>query len=248
MRRVPTVIRPVLLMALVCTTVLLNALDACTTVPPLGTSGTTSGGSSGLGGASPTSSSTTSGGSSGSGGAGACGPDAGPAEGSTCEPSTCTPACALGTSCTQNGCSDWASRPMPNPPATGLPNPSSYSVGPGVVVDNITTLIWQEPIVDDAGTCSDGCTYQDAVTYCDGLTIAGSTWRVPTRIELVSLLDYTQTNGELIDPAYFQSTSADCFWTSTPFTGSTNMWVFDFQTGAILQTAVSTSCHVRCVH
>src|SRR5580658_7985396 len=38
-----------------------------------------------------------------------------------------------------------ASWPMPNPPGIGLPNPAEYDIGPGVVVDEVTGLIWQEP-------------------------------------------------------------------------------------------------------
>jgi hypothetical protein len=136
---------------------------------------------------------------------------------------------------------------MPNPRDSGLPNPASYSLGAGVVVDDVTGLTWQEPIAS-TGTCSGGCTYQDAVMYCKSLALAGASWRLPTRIELVSLLDHTQNSGELLDPAYFQSTGATCFWTSTQLTNSGSFWYVDFASGNILYNSVNTSCHVRCVH
>jgi hypothetical protein len=269
MRWISLGVRPFLPIALLLTTLVLAALDGCTTVPradPPAVAGSTTSGSSGAGGAraSSTSSSTvavgttTSSSSSGAGGAPVCGPDAGPADGGTCTVvAVCDGGCgATGTTCTPTGCGDWARWPMPNPPSMGLPNAASYSVdaGAGVVVDNVTKLTWQQPI-GDAGSCSNGCTATAAADYCNNLVLAGAQWRLPTRIELVSIQDYTQTNGVFINPTYFPGTPAGFFWTSTPVASTPGAngyagyaWGVDFQLGTNEPEPSTMSFHVRCVH
>jgi hypothetical protein len=99
--------------------------------------------------------------------------------------------------------------PMPNP-GTSLPNPASYTTSDGHVVDNVTGLWWQ-----GVAGCAAGCTQVDAAAYCEGLTLDGSSdWRLPTRIELVSIVDYTKHNAA-IDPTYFPGTLTHAYWTST---------------------------------
>jgi hypothetical protein len=264
MRSVPVGIRLILAMALVSVILLLGALDACTIVPvSSGTSlaaGATTGSGSGSGGAGASSvssasatGSTTSSSSSGLGGAVVCGPAPVPAGGGTCTaPSVCTPICDAGTTCTPTGCGDWAEWKMPNPPDSGLLPPASYSADAGVVVDNVTNLTWQQTLAD-TGTCSGGCEYMEAGSnYCATLTLGGASWRLPTRIELVSLQDYTQPSGApLIDPVNFPNTPLACFWTSTQGAGYPPgyTWFVDFQTGVNQPpTADSQSCYVRCVH
>jgi hypothetical protein len=57
-------------------------------------------------------------------------------------------------------------------------------------------------------------------TYCTNLTLAThSDWRLPTFIELVSILDYSQ-NAPAISPTAFPSAPGLDFWSSTPFAGA----------------------------
>ena len=81
----------------------------------------------------------------------------------------------------------WANWPMPNPASAGLPNPQTYDTStPGVVRDLVTGLEWQ-------AQGHDGFDWPDAVDYCQSLTLDGeSDWRVPSRIELVSIYDSTR--------------------------------------------------------
>jgi Protein of unknown function (DUF1566) len=82
----------------------------------------------------------------------------------------------------------WANWPMPSAPTSGLPNPQSYSTAvAGVVVDNVTGLWWQSDVLDQA------VSWDTAMCYCSKLDLAGhSDWRVPSRIELVSIYDETR--------------------------------------------------------
>jgi hypothetical protein len=122
--------------------------------------------------------------------------------------------------------SSWADWPMPNGPAdvvAGAPNPDSYTDNrDGTVTDNVTGLMWQQtvPSIHDFPF---GCPWADAVAYCQTLTLASySDWRLPSRIELVSLVDEerydARTIGRLsIDPTYFPNTpGTHYFWSSSP--------------------------------
>ena len=83
---------------------------------------------------------------------------------------------------------------MPNVRLAGLPNPHSYDTQtPGVVVDRVTGLIWQRKLTEKFYT------FQQAEGLCDRLELAGHRdWRLPSRIELVSLLDTTRIQPSIV--------------------------------------------------
>jgi hypothetical protein len=88
----------------------------------------------------------------------------------------------------------WATWPMPNDPASGLPHPQSYDTSvAGIALDKVTGLTWQRDAY--ALAAADGGLADEilatAAAYCAGLTLGGFyDWRVPSTIELVSLLDF----------------------------------------------------------
>ena len=87
--------------------------------------------------------------------------------------------------------------PMPHGPESGFPNPMSYSVADGVVSDEVTRLKWEQasPLAD--------FTWEDAARHCDALELGGfSDWRLPSTIELLSLIDFTKT--PMIDQTVFR--------------------------------------------
>jgi hypothetical protein len=102
-----------------------------------------------------------------------------------------------------------ANWPMPNPVSTSLPNPMHYTVcGDGAVRDDVTGLVWEQGSTDLGDFVS-------ATNHCQVLSIAGGGWRLPTAIELASLLDFT--NVPAIDTQAFPETPSESFWTSTIF-------------------------------
>jgi len=119
----------------------------------------------------------------------------------------------------------WALWPMPNPASTRLPNPHRYErtlvAGDVVVLDLVTNLTWEHhdngvfAVRDQAG----------AQAYCDSVTFAGyDDWRLPTIIELVSIVDFTR-NAPAIDPIAFAGTpSFAVFFAATPGLGSSSNW------------------------
>jgi hypothetical protein len=127
----------------------------------------------------------------------------------------------------------WAHWPMPNPPDAStlseaggtLPNPMDYDAGTSIVFDNVTRLQWQWP--SDAGAADPNA----AATACAAL---GPSWHVPTRIQLVSIMDYTQS------PAFgapFQAAGAKAvYWSSSIVfsdAATPTHWTVDFSDGRV---------------
>jgi hypothetical protein len=78
----------------------------------------------------------------------------------------------------------------------------------------------------------------------------GGSWRVPTRIELVSLVDYTQPSGKAtIDPVVFANVQARAHWTSSPVPGDggpSAYWTVSFADGLASNSAAGAT-YVLCV-
>jgi hypothetical protein len=233
----------------------------------IGTGGTTTtGGASRIGGSIGTGGTTTTGGASRIGGSISTGGitnlggtvSAGGATtgGTTGAPGTCQPA-----SC---GSHKWACWKMPNPTGSGLPNPASYTVANGIVHDNVTCLDWQQV---ESGS---SYTNADAITYCASLALGGnSDWRVPTRVETESIMDWTRSPA--IDAAFtavsgFHKTGSDWILTirqagagktcgaaaagdgGLATSGGTCAWAFNFGDGIVSNAyAAGTAGRVRCV-
>jgi hypothetical protein len=143
---------------------------------------------------------------------------------------------------------------MPNPDAaiapdsaTPLPHPMTYDAGVDggatTVNDVVTGLTWQRvPLA-----ASDNV---HAWQKC--LALAGGGWRVPTRIELVSLVDFTQpATRPTLDPSAFPAVDAGAvYWTSSavPTDGAppTQWWQVSLADGTV-STGTSASW-VLCVN
>jgi Protein of unknown function (DUF1566) len=136
----------------------------------------------------------------------------------------------------------WAIWPMPNA-APGLPNPQSFDVQPGsLVLDRITGLMWQRKLDDQQ------LTFASAGQHCADLSLAGyDDWRLPTRLELVSILDTTRTQPA-INVSAFPDTPSDWFWSSTIAGGDPqSAWYVYFYFGYPKTDLVSNAFSVRCV-
>ncbi|MDP9002679.1 MAG: DUF1566 domain-containing protein [Myxococcota bacterium] len=153
---------------------------------------------------------------------------------------------ALSSVCSAGGCvgEDWAGWPMPNSAvdfAAGAPNLESYTVhGDGTVTDAVTGLMWQQTAP------SLSYTWADAKAYCMGLTLAGyADWRLPTTIELISIVDYSK-NVPALDMAAFAGGTSEV-WSSTPFARTpSTAWEICFAAGDTGGDSVVASNFVRC--
>jgi hypothetical protein len=141
----------------------------------------------------------------------------------------------------------WAEWPMPNDQVdvtAGAPNLENYTDnGDYTVTDNLTGLMWQQTV--PSGTY----TWAQAVAYCPTLNLAGhSDWRLPSRIELVSIVDLGVSSGPMINSTYFPSTPAYWFWSASPVAGSpSSAWSVAFFFGYTHDVDFTLTYNVRCV-
>ena len=102
-------------------------------------------------------------------------------------------------------------------PDTGHPddptcNPHAYTdYGNGTIKDTVTGLLWQKSTAP--GISEGSSTWQQAVDYCDNLTLGGyDDWRLPTIRELSTLIDSgVPVTGPTINVTYFPDTLADIY-------------------------------------
>jgi hypothetical protein len=94
----------------------------------------------------------------------------------------------------------------------------------GTVFDKKTGLMWLENDGNNATKMS----FKDALTYCNNLTYAGySDWRMPSRNELLSLLDAAMNTWDVYIDAFPDSSSL--YWTSSSSAALTEFaWQVDF--------------------
>ncbi len=115
------------------------------------------------------------------------------------------------------------------------------------VIDQVTKLTWSTlPSVAN--------TIEAAAAYCASLTPSG--FRVPTRIELVTLLDTTRNQAPFIEAPFVQplitaNAAAGNLWTASYYrpiqgTGLT-YWFVNVTTGEVYQSQ-GTQAGVICVH
>ncbi len=119
---------------------------------------------------------------------------------------------------------------------------SEFSVDAGTVLDHATCLMWQE--ATNSGTHD----WDAAAGVCANLGTGGHTdWRLPTRAELISILDYSTLLPTL--PSVFSAPAGGDYWTSTEVASDgTKAWFV--KAGGVGQVSFkvkTTASYVRCV-
>jgi hypothetical protein len=151
--------------------------------------------------------------------------------------------------CTDTGWAQWKYTSIPNPRFSTVPD--STGNGQDIIKDAWTGLSWELKIPDTLYSWG-----SDAQTYCSSLSYGGfHDWRLPSPVELATLLDltvvYNPANGPpLIQQPFAAYTQPAAFWTSTPVasaTPGTAAWVVSFQLGLINTAGNTLSLRVRCV-
>lgn len=135
-------------------------------------------------------------------------------------------------------------------------NPMSFTDnGDGTVTDDNTGLIWQKQPDNtvynwyQASGTYDATYNPSSQNACSSLNLGGhSDWRLPSKKELITLVDYSVTPGPTINTAYFPGTKSDAYWTSPTYAGHTSSaWRITFDEGGAGFTAKSGNHFVRCV-
>lgn len=205
----------------------------------------TTGGVVGTGGVNSTGGSAASGGSKSVGGSSATGGSKAAAGATATGGATSTGACVESTC----GSHKWPCWKMPNPASAGLPNPASYTdLGNGAVRDNITCLVWEK---SPGTTQVDGATNLAHCASQASSNYAGfSDWRVPTRVEMASIVDFTRNPGyptAMTNPSAYYRTISNWYETITGQNSSGYAWIYGadgFTSNAYAWTSNAT---VRCV-
>ena len=120
---------------------------------------------------------------------------------------------------------------------------------PGTVYDVRTKLTWQQTV--DAGMHTQG----EAIGYCTSLPLAGGGWRLPTRAELLTIVDPTKYDPALDRSAFpdapkggSPSSTSVWFWTATASAETQGWaWYVNFYGGSANILNVTGAYRVRCV-
>lgn len=137
----------------------------------------------------------------------------------------------------------WAQWPMPNYPEAGVGAVQALTVNGDEVKDEVTKLTWRKQ------TAGNGLSYDDAVKACKA--IASGTWRLPKRVELVTLLDFSRPDPE---PRIARAFGDVVFsaWTSSEYRTIDGVqpayWAIDFSTGVVVhKTTANFQLAALCV-
>jgi hypothetical protein len=118
--------------------------------------------------------------------------------------------------------------------------------GNGTVTDNITSLVWQQ------SPPNQNYTQTQAISYCASLNLGGDTdWRLPSLIELLSIVDPTKGDGSTTPPinaTVFPGTKLSPYWTTTSSVATAgSAWYITFLDGSNGMNATGTLNYLRCV-
>ena len=112
----------------------------------------------------------------------------------------------------------------------------------GTITDNSTGLMWEKL------TGAITYTWDQAKAYCDNLSLGGkSDWRLPTRNELQTLVDYGRYNPA-INTTFFPDALASDYWSSTTYAyGADKAWHVYFGSGYVYGIEKFFKFYVRAV-
>jgi Protein of unknown function (DUF1566) len=133
---------------------------------------------------------------------------------------------------------------MPTERGLGLPNPQSYRfLSDELLLDEVTGLYWERLLGQRPFQ-----TWEGALATCEDLQLEGfNDWRLPSRIELTSILSLDQLDPA-IDWVAFPGTLGDWFWTSTPDAADEQRaWYVYFYLGYPNRDGKDNRFSVRCV-
>ena len=110
-----------------------------------------------------------------------------------------------------------------------------------LVLDKETGLIWARD-ANKEGTE----TWQDAILYCSSVALGNRKgWRLPTREELSSLIDTSNSNPALPSGHPFINVQSEVYWSSTTYESSSgNAWYVSMYGGSAIAYEKTSVCYV----
>jgi|HubBroStandDraft_4_1064222.scaffolds.fasta_scaffold40985_2 hypothetical protein len=125
--------------------------------------------------------------------------------------------------CTTSQPADYASWPVTDSPQGLVDN------GDGTVTDNVTGLTWMQA---PAGETADGGTEVDTTSLATAEASCPCPWRLPQRIELLSIVDYSRFDFALNPLFVARAVDGNTAWTATPYEPNGSQWFVDLIEGA----------------
>jgi hypothetical protein len=121
-------------------------------------------------------------------------------------------------------------------------NVPTYASTVNTITDSVTGLTWQlEPEAASK-------TQASALSYCDALSLAGhDDWRLPTRLEYISLLDEGRPNGFAVPPIVPADSTGTQWTASATGRAPNNFFVVQDDHGRINVATAASSGTARCV-
>lgn len=135
--------------------------------------------------------------------------------------------CSMGV-CAMCGDTEWAQ---------WTPGNADWIVREKTARDKRTGLTWTREASSTAQN------WEMAKMYCENLK-----WRLPTRIELTSIVDYEKSTAPAVDTQTFRTLLPLGYWTSTPRAGDTSYaWVVSLERGYVTVDSKNRKHFVVCV-
>jgi len=118
---------------------------------------------------------------------------------------------------------------------------SDFAASSDFVADARTGLYW-------AKAATTGLSWSQALASCPDLTAGGWVdWRLPTRAELRSLVDFAKWTPAAAMPGLSWPGSDDTYWSAVPRVLGGHAWVVSFADGALNTAGVAQLHAARCV-
>ena len=114
--------------------------------------------------------------------------------------------------------------------------------GGATIVDTVTGLTWTADVVGPMN-------WDGAESHCEDLSDPAGDWRLPTRFELMTLVDFGGDGAFVVDGALFESIGDTThIWSAgIVATASDRAWSLETTSGRLVQRSVSSSAHTICV-
>ncbi len=127
---------------------------------------------------------------------------------------------------------------------TGIERSYSRDDINGIVNDYAAKLQWQDSFENGEGYRAD---WHEAKNYCSNLNLNGRGWRLPTRTELRTIVDYSQENPA-VNTDFFKEIISALYWSETTFAGNKDVaWRTNFNDGGDYISFKDSHYFVRCV-
>lgn len=90
--------------------------------------------------------------------------------------------------------------------------------------------------------------WKAAMNHCNNLQDQGKVWRLPTTVELQSLIINNTNSNIRIDLVAFPRSEASLYWTSSLYEKSNQVaWTVDFKSGTSFAYGAANTAYLRCI-